>query len=142
MKNVFCLCIGLGIIFSACKSQKSVVSFSSLEGEWKITELTGITLNADDVKPSITFNVAEKRMSANAGCNAIAGIANTSGANANALKFQGVVSTRKLCLDMSKEDALVKVLEKVETFEATGSSNSPSYVFYGSGKQKLFVIGK
>ncbi|MDR2498883.1 MAG: META domain-containing protein [Tannerellaceae bacterium] len=141
MKKVFyfCLCI---ILLGSCKSQKTVVSFTDLEGEWSVTELSGVDLAKADAKPKMSFNTAEKRMAADAGCNNIAGMAELTTSNPSAIKFTGVLATRKFCLEnMDKETALLKALDKIESFGAGPVSPSAvAYVFYGAEKEKLFVI--
>ena len=140
MKNVFYLCLGI-ILLGSCKSPKAVVSFTDLEGEWSVTELSGVDLASAEAKPKMSFNTAEKRMAADAGCNNIAGMAELTESNPGAIKFKGVLATRKFCMDMSKEDALIKALEKIESFGTSPASPSAvAYVFYGAEKEKLFVI--
>ncbi|MDR2495606.1 MAG: META domain-containing protein [Tannerellaceae bacterium] len=140
MRNLLYLCLGI-ILLGSCKSPGAVVSFTDLEGEWSVTELSGVDLASAGAKPKMSFNTAEKRMAADAGCNNIAGMAELAESNPAAIRFKGVLATRKFCMEMSKEEALLKALEKIVSFGTGPASPSAlTYVFYGAGKEKLFVI--
>ncbi|GHU08875.1 hypothetical protein FACS189431_5940 [Alphaproteobacteria bacterium] len=139
MKKVVFVVLSIGLLMCGCKSQKSLTSYANLNGEWTVVELTGHTLKADAKKPTLKFDVAENRVSGNAGCNQIVGTVKQGEAKSDALKFSGVAATRKACIDMSAEDAFLKVLDQVSSFKA----EKPNEVtFYGPNKQKLFVINK
>lgn len=125
-----------------CKSQKAAVAFADLNGEWIVTELSGADLSGAD-KPKLAFDTGEKRMSASAGCNNIAGAAELTDGVPSAIRFKGMLSTRKMCIDMSKETALTRALEQVTRFDAGRNAGSPAaFVFYGADNNRLIAIEK
>ncbi|MDR1918524.1 MAG: META domain-containing protein [Tannerellaceae bacterium] len=137
MRKAFYLCACLALVFAACKTPRAAVSLSSLEGEWNIVTLNGAQLSQEANKPYLRFDAADRRLSGNAGCNLISGEIAYKEVKKNALKFQKVISTRRACLDMGREDELLKTLDKVTRFEA----ETPQRItFYSADNQKLFVL--
>jgi heat shock protein HslJ len=125
------------LLLGSCKAQKSNISFSSLNGNWEIVELNGASLT--DKKPTLTFNVSDKKVSAYAGCNRLAGTVTPDTKSPASLKIGTVISTKMFCANaMDTEHTLAKALEAVETFDTV----KESCIFYGANKQKLFVIKK
>jgi heat shock protein HslJ len=139
MKKVVFVALSIGLLMCGCKSQKSLTSYANLNGEWAVIELTGHTFNADVKKPSLKFDVAENRVSGNAGCNQIVGTVKQDEAKSGALTFSGIAATRKACIDMSAEDAFLKALNQVSSFKVEKPNEA---TFYGPNNQKLFVINK
>jgi heat shock protein HslJ len=140
MKKVFYACMAFALLGGSCKSQKPLAAYSGLEGEWDVIELNGQVFAPEEKKPFLMFNLTDNRVSGNAGCNQISGSMEREDARTNKLKFSEVVSTRKACIDMRTEDAFLKALHQVASFEADGSQAAKAIVFYGADKQKLFVI--
>lgn len=143
MKKMIYLPLCLTILFVGCRTQKPFVSFSDLEGEWKIIELNGKKLLPEETRQRLVFDTAGHRLSGNAGCNQISGNITYSETQTNGLKFQGVVATRKACLDMRLEDEFLKTLDSVATFDAEDRNKPAEAVsFYSPDKRKLFVISR
>jgi heat shock protein HslJ len=142
MEKIIYLTLCLTIAFAGCRTQKSFTSFSDLDGEWNIVELNGEKL-LKEAKLRLTFDTAAHRLSSNAGCNQISGNIKYSETQPNDLKFQGIVSTRKACLDMRLEDEFLKTLDAVVRFGAEGRSKLLKTIsFYDADKRKLFVISR
>ncbi|MDR1645471.1 MAG: META domain-containing protein [Tannerellaceae bacterium] len=134
-----CLCLALAI--GGCKSQKLPATFSDLEGRWKIVELNGNKLLPEETTQHLIFDTTTRRLSGNAGCNQISGNITHSHTQANNIKFQGVISTRKACLDMRMEDEFLKALDRVARFDAESQeAEKKTMTFYDADHQKLFVI--
>jgi heat shock protein HslJ len=142
MKRMVYFCLCLAFAFGGCKSQKTFVPFSDLNGEWDIIELNGARLPAGETKQRLTFDMNAHHLSGHAGCNQISGNI-TYDAQKSDIKFQKVVSTRKACLDMRLEDEFLKALGYVVRFEAETSGQRPeTIIFYGADNQKLFVASR
>ena len=61
-----------GALIVSCGSGKNMLSVSSLDGEWNITEVDGQKISTERM-PFIGFDVAQKRIYGNSGCNRMMG---------------------------------------------------------------------
>jgi heat shock protein HslJ len=140
-RKTICSCfLCLAIIMAGCKLQKTSAAFSVLDGEWSIIELNGNKLIPGATKQLLIFDVAAGRLSGDAGCNRISGnIVPVGGRQKNGIKFQGIVSTRKACLDMRLEDGLLRALDSVVRFDG---EDRGKIAFYGTDDRRLFVISQ
>jgi heat shock protein HslJ len=87
---------------------------------WKLVELNGAPVNSTSslTEAYLVFN-ADGRISGSLSCNSFSGTYKTE--NGNRLKIDSLVSTRKMCLDMSVEDELQRVLTIADQFSITGN---------------------
>ena len=67
-------------------------------------------------QPFIEFNIAEKRLHGNAGCNLINGAFQVDDENPSAISFPQVISTMMACPDMEVEGRVLKALNSVQSF--------------------------
>ena len=67
-------------------------------------------------RSSIEFNIAEKRLHGNAGCNLINGAFQVDDENPSAISFPQVISTMMACPDMEVEGRVLKALNSVQSF--------------------------
>jgi heat shock protein HslJ len=143
MKTAVRLCLCLALALGGCKTQKTPVSFSGLNGEWDLIELNGTKLRPEETVRRLAFDTNARRLSGNAGCNQISGHITYGNAQKGDIKFHGVASTRKACLDMRTEDALLKALGEVIRFNTEASGRKPqTAIFYGADNQRLFVVSR
>lgn len=107
------------VILSGCRSQyMAITDINELEGEWNVIELEGKSLSSDNPLPFLSFDLKEKRLSGNAGCNRIIGSLDIDESNSEMISFPQVASTRMACPDMTVEDNLLKLLNGVKYFES------------------------
>ena len=88
-----------------------------VDKKWRLFELFGTTVslkNSSAIEAFITFNVTGNRVSGNSGCNMFAG--SYQSGPGNQLKFSQMVSTRKMCMDMSIEDQMNKLFQVVDSY--------------------------
>lgn len=104
-----------GTLVASCGGGKNLLSASSLAGEWDITEVDGQKLSAEPM-PFIGFDVAQKRMYGNSGCNRMMGSFETDSLKPGTLKFGQVGSTRMMCPDMAIETAILEALNETRSF--------------------------
>ncbi|MDR1257894.1 MAG: META domain-containing protein [Tannerellaceae bacterium] len=144
MRKTIAACLCLAAILTGCKLQKTPAAFSIPDGEWSIIELMGEKLLPEATKQFLIFDAASRRLSGDAGCNRISGnIEPGGGRGKNGIKFQGIVSTRKACLDMRLEDELLRALDDAVRFDSEGRDGQAKIiVFYGTDNQRLFVISQ
>lgn len=112
MKNII-LSIVLGFMCMSCCSNKYVAA--NISGEWKINNILGTQVNASvEETPFIAFQKEESRFYGTTGCNSFFGEFKTSD-NKNDILFTNVGSTKKLCADMTVEDAIFSAFSQVAT---------------------------
>lgn len=98
------------------KRQQPEVSIESLEGEWIIVSVNMTPLEEMENVPFLAFNVAEKRVHGNAGCNTINGGFSQEEGQPASLKFSQMISTMMACPDMDTERLVLETLDKVRSF--------------------------
>ncbi|MDR1160805.1 MAG: META domain-containing protein [Tannerellaceae bacterium] len=144
MKRVLFLAIVL-VALAGCKSKQAAMSTpAGLDGEWYIVELNGAELNPEETKQLIVFDMNDKTVSGNAGCNRISGKIEYDGSPGNDIAFSRIIATRMACMDMRYEDELLKTLDKVARFdkEDDPENTAQSFAFYDTDGRKLIVIEK
>ena len=75
-----------GALIVSCGSGKNMLSISSLDGEWNITEVDGQQISTERM-PFIGFDVVQKRIYGNSGCNRMMGTFEADSLKPGALKF-------------------------------------------------------
>ncbi|MGA9271361.1 MAG: DUF4377 domain-containing protein [Lutimonas sp.] len=101
-----------------------------LTGTWKVIQMDGIeTLN---IFPTFVFAKEENQVSGYAGCNNYFAGYDLKGAE---LTFRDAGSTRKMCQDMSVEDAFLKKMNEIAYFKMV---KSELHLF--NAKDKLLML--
>ena len=94
------------------------VNDNLVEKKWKLFELNGVAISVKNPNPAteafIMFQVDGNKVNGNSGCNNFAGTYKTD--LGNSLHFSGMVSTRKMCVDMSIEDKMNKLFPLVDSY--------------------------
>ncbi|MCD8166128.1 MAG: META domain-containing protein, partial [Bacteroides sp.] len=97
---------------------KTAAAVSTLGGSWNIVTVRGKSVSSSmETKPFIEFNVADKRIHGNAGCNVINGGYNQDGGQSNSLRFTQVVSTMMACPELDLERQVLDALNEVTYYE-------------------------
>ena len=114
MKNLILVVMGL-IMMVGCNEKKAV---DMLSGEWTVVSIE------DGAIPSsagafLGFDTVEKVVYGSTGCNQLTG-AMPVGVNGNDLLFGALGCTRRMCADMSVENAMLPALGKVVDFKIEG----------------------
>ena len=100
------------------EKKEADVKLSVLNGEWKVKEVNGEAIPSGmEKQPFITFDVKEKMIHGNAGCNMINGGFETNTNNAKSISFVRVVSTMMACPDMETEGKILKAMNEVKSFD-------------------------
>ena len=94
------------------------VKLSDLSGKWIISEAGGQSIpEGMEKQPFIEFNLSEKRIHGNAGCNLINGGFVADNENSSAISFPQLISTMMACPDMEEvEGRVMKALNEVKSF--------------------------
>ena len=110
MKNIL-LSIVLGFMCMSCCSNKYTAA--NISGNWKIDQVfdTQVSVTEEET-PFISFQKEESRFYGTTGCNSFFGEFITSD-NKNEISLTNVGSTKKLCADMTVEDAIFSAFAQV-----------------------------
>lgn len=118
MKNLILVVMGL-IMMVGCNEKKAV---DMLSGEWTV-----VSIEEGDVPASagafLGFDTVEKVVYGSTGCNQLTG-AMPVDVNGSDLLFGALGCTRRMCADMSVEDAMLPALGKVVDFKIEGDALS------------------
>lgn len=99
------------------QKKEATADLSDLNGKWMISEAGGEAIPGGmEKQPFIEFNISEKSLHGNAGCNIINGAFQTDGENPTAISFPQVISTMMACPDMAVEGRVLKALNSVQSF--------------------------
>ncbi|MDR1357729.1 MAG: META domain-containing protein, partial [Tannerellaceae bacterium] len=143
IRRSLCLCICICLVAAGCGMQKLSADYTGLDGEWSIVELNGEALTSGEINPLLIFDAGAGRISGDAGCNRISGDITFARAEKNGLRFQKIISTRKACIDMRREDQLLKALGDVTGFEKVSRDGyARAIAFHGSDGRRLFVVSQ
>ncbi|MEG1615435.1 MAG: META domain-containing protein [Bacteroidales bacterium] len=103
------------VAFGACSgnSKKEAVN---LQGEWVITSVNGVKVQETPESPFLNFDLTEKRVNGNAGCNNFFGEVIMNEADASSLSFDKMGATKMMCPNDSLEMEVFKALNEVKSF--------------------------
>lgn len=129
-----------GVFMVSCGSNKNMLTLASLNGEWNIVEVDGQKTSMEE-KPFIGFEVAEKRIYGNSGCNRMMGSFEADSLKPGLLSFGQIGSTRMMCPDMKIEDMILGALNKVKSYQTV--SDSPEVIaLCADNGEKLMLLEK
>lgn len=99
--------------------RKSDIDF--LNGPWQVVVINGREINVADAR--LIFDVAEGKVSGNAGCNRLMGDLTRNPQVTNSVQLSGLATTRMTCPDIATESALLIALEEVVSARQTDKGN-------------------
>lgn len=105
------------LMMASCSSGKQAVAVD-LSGEWNIVKVDGQQI-AEDADPFIGFDMNEKRIYGNAGCNRMMGTFELDSVHAGKIKLSQMGMTRMMCPHMETEQAVTEALNKVAGYTGT-----------------------
>lgn len=103
---------------------------ASLNGRWEIEQAGGQPVpKGMEKQPFLEFDMAQKRLHGNAGCNVINGSLELGEADGSgsALTFGQVISTMMACPDMEVESRILQAINSVKSFGVTDEGNVELY---------------
>lgn len=118
MTNLF-VALMAAFVMVSCAEKKT---FEAINGEWNVVSI-GTFAVPDSVDAFVGFNVPEQLVYGFTGCNHLTG-ALPAEVNASVPMFAALGSTRKMCPDMTVEDALLPALGQVVDFKVDGDKLS------------------
>lgn len=110
-----------------------------LGGDWNIVEVNGEAVPSDlEQQPFLSFNLQEKRIHGNAGCNTLNGGFLTDSKKPRAISFPGTATTMMACPDMELEGKILKALNEVKSFDTL----SEGVGLYDASNKVVLVLKK
>ena len=107
-----------------------------LNGAWRVTAINGQPNSNKGVQ--FVFDIPEKKIHGNAGCNIINGEISIDPDVTNSVQFSNIASTRMMCPDIATETAVLVALE--ETEKAFAKSDDTVTFVNHAGKPVLQLI--
>ena len=101
------------------KRQLPAFSINDLNGEWIVSAIGNTQLGKTENTPFLAFDIEQKRVHGNAGCNVINGSFSQEEGKDNSLKFSQMISTMMACPDMETERQILEALSKVNSFSSS-----------------------
>jgi heat shock protein HslJ len=110
--------------FTACNSTKktsgNMTDNAALNGTWELNYITGPKIAFDgmypDKKPTITFDVANSKVTGNTSCNNFNGKLNTTG---NKINFNDPMAMTRMMCQGQGETTFMETLKKVDSWTVT-----------------------
>lgn len=103
-------------LLTLSKRETPQVTVESLNGEWVIAAVNGAALEKMDKTPFLSFNVAEKHVHGNGGCNVINGGFMQEEGKPASLRFTQFISTMMAGPGMDVERKVLKAIDTVRSF--------------------------
>ena len=130
-------------VLSACSEKKA--DARTLDGEWTIVEVNGEKLG-EEVTPTMSFNMAEKKLHGNAGCNLFNTTVTLDPADVSSITIAPGATTMMACPNMDVEtcpnmDVETKVLRSMEQVRAVkaGEAEGEMLLVDETGKTLLVL---
>lgn len=117
----------------------SPVTIAALQGEWLIKTVDGAPVGKSENVPFIGFNIEEKQVYGNAGCNSINGMLKTDEKDPVAIDLGQLATTMMMCPDMETETAILKALNTVKTFKVLSKDE---IAFYDAAGKEVMTLEK
>lgn len=105
-----------------------------LNGEWEVTSINGSSVNPD-AQPDIFFDIAERKIHGNTGCNYFNGDIYLDHRRSNAIDFSKMGVTRMACPYTPQETAMLVALE--ETATALSGGKNVAMLLSADGRELL-----
>ena len=126
MKTLFLFAIGVLAICTACNNQSKIISdkmdLNELEGTWQLDYISGPRIAFEglypDKKPTISFNVKDKKVSGNSSCNNYSGPFTMEGFHVD---FNGPIISTKMACQGEGESIYFNTLKKITRYAITDS---------------------
>ncbi|BFM41615.1 hypothetical protein CFS9_02560 [Flavobacterium sp. CFS9] len=123
----------LGIVLVSCNCSKGVKgdNASKLEGNWELNYISGSGVDFDALypnnKPTINFNLTEKRVSGNNGCNSFNGALVVTGSKIDLT--HPMATTKKMCPQAQEGERLfMGTLPKITSYDITDEGKTLHFI--------------
>ena len=131
MKKIILVLIASSFTFTACKSTQSPMkTTTSLEGTWQLNYITGPRIAFDGLypnkKPTITFDLKEKKVSGNNSCNQYFGALKVDG---NTINFKDAkMGMTMMACPGEGENVYMRTLEKIDSYSISEDGKTLNFI--------------
>lgn len=116
------------------------MTVADLAGRWKIVEAGGVAVpDSLENPPFLEFDVEQKQVHGQAGCNLVNGAFQTEEGVAVSIAFPQLISTMMACPDMQVEDRVKQALNETRTFSRLSEEGNVGF-FDGQGTLVMTLI--
>lgn len=122
----------------ACSNSKTDVQ--QLNGKWNVVEVKGETVPSQEDKPFMEFNMDEKKVHGNAGCNIFNSMIETDAKDISALRILQGITTMMSCPDMDTETKILQAMDAVRSVKAGKDTNQ--LLLVDEHGKTVFVLSK
>lgn len=122
-------------VLSACSEKKA--DARTLDGEWTIVEVNGEKLG-EEVTPTMSFNMAEKKLHGNVGCNLFNTTVTLDPADVSSITIAPGATTMMACPNMDVETKVLRSMEQVRAVKA-GEAEGEMLLVDETGKTLLVL---
>jgi heat shock protein HslJ len=105
----------------ACSSSKT--NAKRLNGKWNISKVDGENIKGTEETPFLNFNIAEKTVNGNVGCNIFNSTIQLDDKDATAVTINSGQVTMMSCPDLQTEQKILQALEKVKSMKAGNTAD-------------------
>lgn len=127
-------CIGMLVSCSEAKTDAKL-----LDGKWTIVKVNGEKAEAENT-PTMEFNMADKKLHGNAGCNIYNATLTLDDKDISAVTIGQAMSTMMACPDMETEGKVLKSMEQVRSVKA--GQNENEMLLVDAEGNVLFVLSR
>lgn len=114
----------IGMMISCSETKTDA---KKLDGKWNIVEVKGEKVSSEKV-PFMEFDMAQKKLHGNAGCNMFNSSFTLDDDNVSAITIAPGAATMMACPDMTTEDAIMKAMVDVKAVKSGSSDNEMTLV--------------
>lgn len=130
MRKITVLIVFICMNFASCGTSKTAVKEASVEGTWELNYITGPKIAFDGLfpnkKPTITFNLAENKITGHNSCNQYFGALIKDGDKIN-FKDAKIGMTMMAC-EGNGDSLYMETLNKIETYTITDDGKTLNFL--------------
>jgi heat shock protein HslJ len=130
MKIIILAFAVLCLTTTGCKTAKQPKTTASLEGTWQLNYITGPRIAFEglypDKKPTITFDLKERRVSGNNSCNHYFGVLNVEGNTINFTKAK--MGMTMMACPGEGETVFMRTLEKINSYSISEDGKTLNFI--------------
>lgn len=130
MNRIVLLVSFVGMIFFSCSTSQTAVKETSIEGTWELKYITGPKIAFDGLfpekKPTITFNLNEKKITGNNSCNQYFGALIIDGPKINFADAK--IGMTMMACEGNGDSVYMETLNKIETYTITDDCKTLNFL--------------
>lgn len=149
MKQITLFLLAVSVIFISCSITRSAESnlrplenAEMLEGEWIVEVLYGEEIVDKTEQPTLTFNLAEKRVSGFTSCNRVIGSYVFDMAQPSSISFSELATTLMACADGNVEAKYLEGINSTSSIFQNKEESTTKLVLVDAQGEETMVLKK